>query len=60
MIEGLQKSIPYVINSIPQTKIEDEWLKTEIIKSIITLHHLVLVSVLLSLSLMVVLKLNLL
>lgn len=40
MIVGLQKSIPYVIKSIPETKIEGEWLKTEIIKSIETLHSL--------------------
>ena len=40
MIVGLQKSIPYVIKSIPETKIEGEWLKTEIIESIETLHSL--------------------
>ena len=37
MIVGLQKSTPYVIKSIPETKIEGEWLKTEIIE---TLHSL--------------------
>ena len=40
MIVRLQKSIPYVIKSIPETKIEGEWLKKEIIKSIKTLHSL--------------------
>ena len=40
MIVGLQKSIPHVIKSNPETKIDGEWLKTEIIKSIETLHSL--------------------
>ena len=40
MIVGVQKSIPYVIESIPETKIEGEWLKRETIKSIETLHSL--------------------
>ena len=38
MMAGLQKSVPYVIKSIPETKIQDKWLKTEIIKYIETLH----------------------
>ena len=34
MIAGLQKSIPYVIKSCPETKITGDWLVTEINKSV--------------------------
>ena len=40
MIVGLKQSIPYIIKSIPETKIEGEWLKEEILKSIETLHSI--------------------
>ena len=40
MIVGLKQSIPYIIKSIPETKIEGEWLKEEIFKSIETLHSI--------------------
>ena len=40
MIVGLKQLIPYIIKSIPETKIEGEWLKEEILKSIETLHSI--------------------
>ena len=40
MIVGWKHSIPYIIKSIPETKIEGEWLKEEILKSIETLHSI--------------------
>ena len=40
MIVGLKKSIPYIIKSIPEVKIEGEWLKDEILKAIETLHSI--------------------
>ena len=40
MIVGLKQSIPYIIKSIPETKIEGEWLKQEILKSIETSHSI--------------------
>ena len=40
MIVSLKQSIPYIIKSIPETKIEGKWLKEEILKGIETLHSI--------------------
>ena len=34
MIVGLKESIPYVIKSLPETNIEANWLKTELLDSL--------------------------
>ena len=38
MIVGLRKSIPYVIKTLPETKISGEWLKPQILESLCSLH----------------------
>ena len=38
MVVGLRKSIPYVIKTLPETKISGEWLKSQIIESLCSLH----------------------
>ena len=39
MIVGLKNNIPFVITSIPKSKIEGQWLAEEIDKSIKSLHE---------------------
>ena len=38
MVVGLRKSIPYVIKTLPETKINGEWLNPQIIESLCRLH----------------------
>ena len=38
MVVGLRKSIPYVIKTLPETKISGEWLNPQIIESLCSLH----------------------
>ena len=38
MIVGLKQNVPYVIKSVPETKIEGRWLKGEIKDCLKTLH----------------------
>ena len=38
MVVGLRKSIPYVIKTLPETKISGEWLNPQIIESFCGLH----------------------
>ena len=40
MIVGLLESIPYIIKSLPEVKIEGGWLKEEIVKAIELLHSI--------------------
>ena len=42
MVVGLRKSIPYVIKTLPETKISGEWLKPQIIESLCSLHTAVI------------------
>ena len=39
MVVGLRKSIPYVIKTLPETKISGEWLKPQILESLCSLHN---------------------
>ena len=38
IVVGLRKSIPYVIKTLPESKISGEWLKPQIIESLCSLH----------------------
>ena len=39
MIVGLKSNVPYIIRSVPETKIKGKWLKEEILRVIDVLHE---------------------